>query len=141
MTGGGAPVFFYDGECGVCTRSVELVLRHDRRGALRFASLRGEHGAALLRRHPELSGVDSMFWVEAGASGHGERVLARSDAVLQVARYLGGWWTLLLPVRAVPRSVRDAAYAWFARHRAGLARPEACRVPTPEERSRFLDLS
>ena len=28
MTDAGGPVLYYDGECGVCTRSVELVLRH-----------------------------------------------------------------------------------------------------------------
>jgi predicted DCC family thiol-disulfide oxidoreductase YuxK len=135
-----APILYYDGECGVCTRSVELVLRYDRRGTLRFASLRGEHGAALLRRHPELTGVDSMFWVEPPGVGS-ERVLVRSEAVLQVARYLGGWWNLAVGLRIVPRLLRDAGYAWFARNRSRFAQARACRLPTPAERSRFLDLA
>src|SRR5207249_5825257 len=79
VTEAAGPVLYYDGECGVCTRSVALVLRHDRRGTLRFASLRGAPGGALLVRHPELAGVDSMFWVEAAVNG--EVVLARSEAV------------------------------------------------------------
>ena len=136
----GGPVFYYDGECGVCSRSVELVLRHDRRGTLRFASLRGDFGAALVARHQELRGVDSMFWVDSGPGGNEERILMRSEAVLAVARYLGGWWRLALAARVIPRALRDAAYAWFARRRWRFGKPEACRVPTPAERSRFLDL-
>ena len=140
--GGTGPVLYYDGECGVCTRSVELVLRHDRRGTLRFASLRGELGAALLARHPELRGVDSMLWVEPMPAENGERVLVRSEAVLAVVRYLGGWWRVALAARAIPRALRDAGYAWFARNRMRFSRSaDQCRVPTPAERSRFLDLS
>jgi predicted DCC family thiol-disulfide oxidoreductase YuxK len=84
-----------------------------------------------------------MFWVEddAAKTRNGERVLIRSDAVLQVARYLGGWWGLAAAFRVVPRPLRDAAYAWFARHRLRFAPPAACRLPTPAERSRFLDLA
>jgi predicted DCC family thiol-disulfide oxidoreductase YuxK len=140
VTGGAGPVLYYDGECGVCTRSVELVLRHDRRRTLRFASLRGEYGAALLARHPELRGVDSMLWVEPVTGSNAERVLVRSEAVLEVVRYLGGWWRVALASRVIPRALRDAGYAWFARHRGRFGRATACRVPTPAERSRFLDL-
>jgi predicted DCC family thiol-disulfide oxidoreductase YuxK len=137
----GGPVLYYDGECGVCTRGVELVLRHDRRGTLRFASLRGEFGAALRERHPELEGVDSMFWVESAPAGNGERVLARSEAVLEVVRYLGAWWRLFGVLGLVPRAVRNVCYDWFARNRRRfVAGPAVCRVPTPAERSRFLDL-
>ena len=142
MTGAVGPVLYYDGECGVCTRSVELVLRHDRRGTLRFASLRGAPGAALLARHPELAGVDSLCWVEdgEGGTGKGERVLVRSEAVLAVARYLGGWWRVAAVLRVIPRAIRDAGYSWFARRRGRFGKPEACRAPTAAERSRFLDL-
>jgi predicted DCC family thiol-disulfide oxidoreductase YuxK len=142
MNGPAGPLLFYDGECGVCTRSVRLVLRHDRAGTLRFASLRGEHGAALSRRHPELSGVDSMIWVDQPEGGNRERLLLRSDAALEVARYLGGWWRLFGVLRMVPRRLRDWFYDWFARNRHSFGgRPEACTVPGPEERARFLDLT
>lgn len=142
MSSPAVPVLFYDGACGVCTRSVRLVLRHDRAKALRFASLGGEHGAALFRRHPELAGIDSMVWVSPAESGREERLLLRSDAALEVARYLGGWWRLLGLLRVVPRRLRDWGYDWFARNRARFGGgPEACTVPGPEERARFLDLA
>src|SRR5687768_4535202 len=54
------PVLLYDDTCGFCAESVQLVLKHDRRGTLQFASLYGSFGAAVLARHPHLAGVDSM---------------------------------------------------------------------------------
>lgn len=142
MTAGGPPILFYDGECGMCTRGVRFVLRHDRRGTLRFASLRGEHADALRKRHPELAAIDSMVWVEpAGARGE-ERIRVRSDASLEVTRYLGGGWRLGLVLGWVPRAWRDALYDWVARNRRRFTRRDgACDIPSPGERERFLDLA
>jgi len=133
-------ILLYDGTCGFCAESVQLVLRHDRRRTLRFASLQGEYGARVRGRYPELEQVDSVIWVDTGANGDPARVLVRSDAALRVARYLGGWWTLLLAGRAVPRPIRDAAYNLVARHRHRLlAGGASCLIPGPEVRERFLD--
>jgi predicted DCC family thiol-disulfide oxidoreductase YuxK len=132
------PVLLYDGACGFCSAVVQTVLRRDRRRTLRFAALQGAHARDLLARHPELAGVDSLLWVE--PSARGERVYVRSDAGLRLARYLAGPWYLALAVRLVPRLLRDSAYDVVARHRHRLgARAEACFVPPPEVRARFLD--
>jgi predicted DCC family thiol-disulfide oxidoreductase YuxK len=134
------PVLLYDDACGFCAESVQLVLRHDRRRTLRFAALQGEFGTVVRERHPELGNVDSIVWVEPPAPGREERVLVRSDAALRVARYLGGWWALALPLRLVPRELRDAAYNLIARHRHRLVGSgPSCLLPAPEVRERFLD--
>ncbi len=132
----------YDGTCGFCAESVQLVLRHDRRRTLRFASLQGEFGGVIRARHPRLEGVDSVVWVEPPSEGRGERVLVRSDAALRVADYLGGWFSLAGAARALPRRVRDAVYDLIARHRHRLlGSGESCLVPDARDRHRFVDLS
>lgn len=135
------PVLLYDGSCGFCADSVQLVLKHDRRKTLRFASLDGEFGRAVLRRHPELADADSMLWVVPSDEDPGaELVLTRSAAALQVAEYLGGVWRAATAARLMPRSLRDAVYQFVAKHRHELTRGgPACLVPSPEERPRFLD--
>jgi predicted DCC family thiol-disulfide oxidoreductase YuxK len=135
------PVLLYDGTCGFCARSVQLVLRHDRRMTLRFAALQGEFGALVRGRHPELERIDSIIWIDPPAAAGVARVLVRSDAALRVARYLGGWWTLTLPFLLVPRFLRDALYDAIARHRHRLlGSGPSCLVPAPEVRERFLDI-
>ena len=129
------PLLLYDGECGFCDGTVQFVLRRDPGGALAFATLQGAQGRRLLAEHPALAGVDSVIWVDAD----GPRV--RTDAVLRLGRYLGGPWALLAALgRLVPRALRDAAYDAFARRRyRWFGRVDACALPAPEERRRFLD--
>ena len=134
------PVLLYDGTCGFCAESVQLVLRHDRRKTLRFASLQGELGRAIRIAHPELDAVDSMVWVDRDPAGGTSRVLVRSDAGLRIAGYLGGWWRLAIIGRLVPRVARDGIYGLIARHRHRLVGSgPTCLVPAPDVRERFLD--
>ena len=135
----GAPVLLYDGLCGFCDGTVQFVLKHDRRGTLKFATLQGEFAREVIARHPELAGVDSLVLVERDSSGV-EHVHVRSDGALQVARYLGGAWHLARGVAIVPRFLRDWAYDRFARVRYRVfGRYDACPIPSPEQRARFID--
>ncbi|HEU4996833.1 MAG TPA: DCC1-like thiol-disulfide oxidoreductase family protein [Gemmatimonadaceae bacterium] len=136
-----APTLLYDGECGFCDRTVKFALRHDPHGPLRFAALQSQRGLAVRARHPEVAGVDSLLWVEDGLEGaaSAERVWAKSDGALRLARYLGGVWAVAAAVaRLVPRPLRDAMYDAFARHRyRWFGRADACELPSPEQRARF----
>ena len=137
-------LLLYDGSCGFCARSVQFVLRHEtRRRTLRFAALDSSIGLEVRGRHPEIEGVDSVVWVEPADANVADRVLVRSAAVLCVLRYLDGVWRVLAAVAAiVPRSLADAVYDFIARHRHQLTRGNpACVLPTPEQRSRFIDWS
>jgi predicted DCC family thiol-disulfide oxidoreductase YuxK len=135
-----APLLLYDGMCGFCAASVAFILRHERQHTLRFATLQGTLGSEILRRHPQLQGVDSMVWVDPGPGGREEAVFVRSAAALRAARYLGGAWSLLTVGNLLPAWLRDRIYDWIARHRHSLSSAGArCFVPTLEQASRFLN--
>ena len=133
------PVLLYDGLCGFCDGTVQFILKHDRRGTLRFATLQGDFARGVIERHPELYGVDSLVLVDHDPSGK-ERVHVRSDGALQVARYLGGAWKLARATAVVPRFIRDSVYDGFARIRYRVfGRYDSCPIPSPEQRARFID--
>jgi predicted DCC family thiol-disulfide oxidoreductase YuxK len=134
------PVLLYDGLCGFCNKSVQMILQRDRRGTLRFAALQSAYGEAVKARHTELKDVDSVVLVERSPDTDEERVFIRSDAALRIAAYLGGWWKGLLIFRLLPRAVRDFFYDTFARYRYRLfGKYDSCLVPSPEVRARFID--
>ncbi|HVF41390.1 MAG TPA: DCC1-like thiol-disulfide oxidoreductase family protein [Pyrinomonadaceae bacterium] len=134
-----APVLLYDGVCGFCNKSVQMILDNDRRGTLRFAALQSDYGRAVVGRHRELEGVDSVVFVEPSAGG--ERVHVRSEAALKVAAYLGGLWKVFLCAYVVPRPLRDYLYDLFARNRYKFfGKSEQCMRPPAEARARFLDV-
>lgn len=130
------PVLLYDGECGVCSASVQWILKHERQHSLRFAALQSDLGRQLRERAMVDEGVDSLLWIEQSEDG-GVRAAMWSSAVIEVLRYVGGPWRWLTTVRLVPRAWRDSGYRWFARRRTRFA-PTACLLPPLETRARFL---
>ena len=134
------PVLLYDGLCGFCSKGVQRILRYDTRKTMFFAALQSDYGKSILTRHPELAGIDSLVFVEPLDFAYLEKVFVRSDALLRVARYLGGTWTLALAAYIIPRPVRDYLYDQFAKRRYGwFGKYDTCMVPPPEVRERFLN--
>jgi predicted DCC family thiol-disulfide oxidoreductase YuxK len=127
-------VLLYDGVCALCNRFVRWIVRHDRHGTMRFATLQGDLGQEAIRLMPQLATVDSVVLL------YRDGAFVRSTAVLEVARYLGGIWLFALAGYLVPRIVRDALYDAVARRRYRLfGRHESCPVPPPEMHARFLE--
>ncbi len=131
------PIILFDGVCNLCNGAVQWILQRDRRRLFRFASLQ----SAAARNALGLAGTsldqlpDSIVLIdEAG-------IHTRSAAALRIARHLG------LPYSAaaalgwlMPRALRDNLYSWIARNRYGwFGRQNACMLPTPALRARFLD--
>ena len=136
------PVLLYDGVCGFCNKSVQMILDHDERKEMRFAALQSDYGKQVISRHPELEKVDSVVFVEHKSGADDERVFIRSDAALRVASYLGGAWKLLLIFRIIPRPVRDFFYDLCAKYRYKFfGKYDSCMLPSPDVRSRFLDVA
>ncbi|UOQ52644.1 thiol-disulfide oxidoreductase DCC family protein [Hymenobacter cellulosivorans] len=126
----------FDGVCNLCNGFVQFVIQRDAPGHFRFASLQSAAGQALLAEHGLRlgpAGPETVMLVERG------RIFTHSTAVLRIARQLGGPWALLYAFIVVPKPLRDAAYRFVARHRyQWFGQREACMLPTPELRQRFL---
>lgn len=134
------PVLLYDGLCGFCSKGVQRILRYDKRKTMFFAALQSDYAKSILTRHPELKGIDSLVFVEPLDFAYLEQVFVRSDALLHVAGYLGGPWKLALAAYIIPRSIRDYLYDQFAKRRyRWFGKYDACLLPAPEVRARFLD--
>jgi len=128
------PLVLYDGTCGLCNRSVQLILRHDRRGRFHFAALQSDVGRAMLERHGlPVDALDTVVLVE---DGH---ACTKSTAALRIARRMDAPWPALGALRLVPRPVRDFFYDRVAKSRYRIfGRVDACMLPPPEVRARFL---
>ena len=136
------PIILYDGVCGLCNRLVQFLLKHDRAGRLRFASLQSDFAAQVLGRH----GIDpkdlDTVHVIVNHDQPDERVLQRSDAILRAGRELGGFWGASSSIaRVVPRPLRDVVYKLVATNRYRMfGKFDTCMLPDPSQRSRFLDI-
>lgn len=71
---------------------------------------------------------------------HDGKIFFRSDAAIELARALGGWWKLLVPLCLIPRCLRDAVYKWIASHRYWISeKADFCAIPDPETKKRILE--
>ena len=135
-------VILYDGVCGLCNRSVRFVLKHDREGVFRFASLQSAAARAILARHGLTPDALDTFYVVADFGLAGERVLSKSAAAIYTAETLGGIWKAARILSILPRRVRDWAYDIVARHRYRIfGKYDACPLPEARYRDRFIDLN
>jgi predicted DCC family thiol-disulfide oxidoreductase YuxK len=132
-------VLFYDGVCALCNRIVAFIVKRDRRDRFRFAPLQSNLARETLARHGlDASALDTMFMVT-GLGTPEERVAGKSRAVLAFCARLGFPWSLAGALRLVPARLLDGLYDRVARNRyATFGRLDACPVPPPEERHKFL---
>jgi len=136
------PIILYDGVCGLCNRLVQFLLKHDKQGRLRYASLQSDFAAKVLQRHGiDPKDLDTVNVIE-NHERPGERVLQRSDAILRAGRELGGFWSgSAVAANVIPRAVRDVVYRFVARNRYRVfGKYDTCMLPEPNQRSRFLDV-
>ncbi|MHC4955716.1 MAG: DCC1-like thiol-disulfide oxidoreductase family protein [Planctomycetota bacterium] len=131
----GTETLFFDGQCGLCHRTVRFALAEDRDDeTLVFAPLQGDTFAAL----GEAKGTVPDSIVLRTADG---QLLIRSRAVLRLAARLGGYWRLLGALfRVVPRPIADYAYDRVAaiRHRLFAKPSDLCPILPPRMRERML---
>lgn len=135
------PILFFDGVCTLCNASVDFIIRHDKKSAFRFASLQSEFAQNELKKagfynETNVFSENSMNTVVLLADGN---VFKKSDAALEIARRLGGFWSVFYFFKILPRPVRDFFYDLVARNRYRFfGKKETCRLPTSAERARFL---
>jgi len=129
------PVVLFDGVCKLCNGSVNFILKKDNKGRLNFAPLQSDYGRFVLEKHGRhTDALDSMMLLE------GERLTAKSTAVIRISKYLGGAWPLCMIALVIPRFVRDFIYDIIAKNRyRWFGKYDTCRLPDPEFENRFYE--
>lgn len=130
----GGPVFVFDGECVMCSRSAMFVLKHDRRGVSRFAAAQSPLGQMLLEHYGfKTDDFETMLLLDEGLP------YVKSQAVFGALRIVGFPWSLARIFNLLPRVLLDRAYDTLARNRFRIfGRRESCYLPAPDEAHRFL---
>lgn len=126
-------IILFDGVCNFCNASINFVIDHDPAHRFRFASLQSPFGQrVLVKNHRQTSEFNTVILIR------DEKLYQKSDAALEITRYLKGW-SWLYVFRFVPRFIRDFAYNLIAENRYRLfGKTDACRIPTPEEKKLFV---
>jgi predicted DCC family thiol-disulfide oxidoreductase YuxK len=129
-----SPIVLFDGVCNFCNYWVNFIIKHDKKGQLRFASLQGEYGQLMQAKfNLDNTKLDSVILVL------NDQVYLYSDAVIGIGQQLGGIFKLALIFKIIPRPIRDYIYKFIAKNRyRWFGQRDSCMMPTPELKNKFL---
>jgi predicted DCC family thiol-disulfide oxidoreductase YuxK len=107
-----AGTLFFDGACGMCTRSRDLLLRFNRTGSVQTETLQSPGTAQRLGIEPA-SLLESIRWLDASGAVY-------SGAEAANAAFSAAIGTRIpLAIYRIPgiRFIEEAVYRWIAAHR------------------------
>ena len=105
-------IVFYDGECGLCQRSISILYKIDTKKQLYFAPLNGETYNKLFKISSNLSTV--LFY-------NNQKKFIKSEAIIEVFRSLGGLKKMALIFKIFPLKFRDMIYDLIADRRKNVS--------------------
>ncbi|MEO6069004.1 MAG: thiol-disulfide oxidoreductase DCC family protein [Chitinophagaceae bacterium] len=128
-------IILFDGVCNFCNGAVNFIIKRDTKKIFLFAPLQSIAGQQLLEKyHLNNKNFNSFILIQNGV------VFQKTTAVLKVLSLLSPIWKVSALLWIVPRVIRDGGYDVIAKNRyRWFGKKEACIIPSPELKSRFLD--
>lgn len=125
-------VIFFDGYCGLCNSFVDFMMKVDSKAIFKFSPLQSDYA----KKHLSQKDVEDLKSVVVLIDGESYR---QAPAVIKALTQLGGVWSLLSVFSLFPDFFLNFFYHLIAKNRYKFfGKRETCRIPTPEEKLRFI---
>jgi predicted DCC family thiol-disulfide oxidoreductase YuxK len=119
------PIVVFDGECVLCDRSINFLIKKDTKKKLRYTTLQAVR--------PGVSSYDSVILYLNG------EVYEKAAVWGQLIPILGGAWWFFKPFMFIPISWLNKLYDFIARNRyRWFGKNDHCRIPSAEEKELFI---
>ena len=105
-------IVLFDGDCNLCSSSVQFIINRDQKDLFRFASIQSEVGVGLIDQYNiDIHKNDSIILIQK------KDVKYRSLAVLNILLHLKTFWRIFLVFHIIPKPIRDMLYNIIAKKR------------------------
>jgi predicted DCC family thiol-disulfide oxidoreductase YuxK len=113
----------FDGMCILCSRTIQFILKADRKKKFLFQPLQQSAGN---------QSYNTVIVIDQ------QSIFQHFDAVLKIGHELGGIYRLIAVFRIIPRKWRHSIYLWIAANRfKWFGKRNSCYLPSAEELGRF----
>ena len=114
----------FDGMCILCSRTVQIILKADRKKKFFFQTLQNSSKQESFET-VIVSNLNSSF--------------QHFDAILKIGKELGGIYRTVAVFRILPRKWRHGLYLWIAQNRfRWFGIRNLCYLPSSEEKEQFI---
>ncbi len=127
-------IVFFDGVCGLCSGFIDFIFIWDQKNNLKVASLQGRTASSkLAKSHTEQ--LDTIVFLK------DNKTYTKSTAVLLILKELVFPWSFMGSILfVIPRFLRDFFYTRISASRYSIfGKSKTCRIPTKEEKEKFLE--
>jgi predicted DCC family thiol-disulfide oxidoreductase YuxK len=125
-------IVLFDGECNFCNKTIQFILKHEKKPELLFCSLQSETGKEI-QDFFKLHDAKSILLVENNI------LYTKSTAALKITTYLKGGLPLLYFFIIVPLFIRNSIYNYIAKNRyKWFGKTETCMTPNNQIKHRFI---
>jgi predicted DCC family thiol-disulfide oxidoreductase YuxK len=105
-------IVFYDGECGLCQRSIRLLVKLDKNKIFFYAPI---NGATYEKIYSHVAtNVSSVIFYDGGTSYY------KSEAFLEICKIIGGILNCFRIIEIIPLALRDYFYSLIAARRKNI---------------------
>lgn len=128
-------IILFDGVCNLCDKTVQFIIKHDRKDVFRFVPIQSDLGQEIISHIGiDISKTDSIIFYEPGHAYY-----CKAQAAIKIAKELGGIYSLMGVFSVLPNWLSDKVYDYVARNRyKWYGKKDECMIPTPEMRAKFL---
>ena len=129
-------LILFDGVCNLCNTSVQYVIKHDKNDVFMFTALQSEAGQQVIETfNIDTTKIDSILLYTPKKG-----IVYKSTAALKIAAKLSFPINLMSIFFIIPTFIRNWVYDVIAKYRyKWFGKKEACMIPTPELKGRFLE--
>jgi predicted DCC family thiol-disulfide oxidoreductase YuxK len=129
-------IILFDGVCNLCDSAVQFVIKHDKKDDFRFVALQSDLGQEIIKHIGiDTKNIDSIILYQPGIAYY-----YKSEAVLEIAKGLGGFFNLATLFSIFPTSFNNRIYDYIAKNRyKWYGKKESCIIPTKELQAKFLE--
>jgi predicted DCC family thiol-disulfide oxidoreductase YuxK len=127
-------LILFDGICNLCNGFVNFIIDRDSQNHFKFSALQSPTGQQVLQDF-DLQTTDFQTVILLKDN----KILKKSDAVLEIVKYLDSPLRYLQYFKFIPRFIRDLVYDFVAANRYRFfGKQDSCRIPTPELKAKFV---
>jgi predicted DCC family thiol-disulfide oxidoreductase YuxK len=126
-------IILFDGICNLCNNFVPFLIKYDKNNIFRFAAMQTKTGENIIQEYRVLNDRKSVILIKEGI------VLYKSDAIIEIAKQITGWPSILKYGYLFPKFLRDGIYDLIAKNRYYLfGKKESCSIPSEKDSKRFI---
>ena len=126
-------IILFDGICNLCDSAVQFIIKHDKKDIFRFVALQSDLGQEI----QQYIGIDSKKTDSIILYEPGIAYYYKSEAVLEIAKHLGGFFSFVLIFKIIPTRWRNTLYDYIAKNRYKWYGTKASCAISPQQLKEF----